>query len=129
MIKNDVHIEVDNNGDRHVRIILLGKLFPYLRNLFGVTTQNLGWLGSKMQYLKKYSSKWAELSCSTINVIDTRNFFRQFWIPGRSDEVAETVMKELIKDKSDDKPVILHVFSNGGCTGRLQIFGLFFISL
>ena len=25
-------------------------------------------------------------------------------------------MRELIKDKSDDRPLILHVFSNGGCT-------------
>ena len=123
MIKNDVHIEVDNNGDRHVRIILLGQFKPF--SIYVVLCTISGWLGSKMQYLNKYSSKWADLSCSTINVIDTRNFFRQFWIPGRSDEVAETVMKELIKDKSDDKPVILHVFSNGGCTGRLQVLGLF----
>ena len=68
-----------------------------------------------MRYLNKYSDKWNELNCSTFNVIDTRNVFRQFWTFGRADEVAKIVLKELIKDKSDTRPIILHVFSNGGC--------------
>ena len=40
-----------------------------------------------MKYLNKYSQAWHDLSCSTLNVIDTRSFFRQFWVPGRGDEV------------------------------------------
>ena len=98
MIKEGVHLEAQNKGERHVRIVLLG------------------WLGSEMRYLNKYSDAWAALECSTLNVIDTRSFFRQFWVPGRAAEVAQIIMRELIKDKSDDRPLVIHVFSNGGAS-------------
>jgi len=98
MIKEGVHLEAHDKGNRHVRIVLLG------------------WLGSEMKYVNKYSDAWAGLDCSTLNVIDTRSFFRQFWVPGRAAEVAQIIMRELIKDKSDDRPLLIHVFSNGGAS-------------
>ena len=87
-----------------------------------------------MKYLNKYSKLWNEMNCTTINVIDTRNFFRQFFVPGRRAEVSAIILKQLakgmifiqcekkkvfvkicknLKEKSS-QPVIFHVFSNGG---------------
>ena len=56
-----------------------------------------GWLGSQMKYLNKYSKLWNEMNCTTINVIDTRNFFRQFFVPGRRAEVSAIILKQLAK--------------------------------
>jgi len=92
---DDLHIETVEKGEQNPRIILIG------------------WLGSQMKYLKKYSKLWNEMNCTTINVIDTRNFFRQFFVPGRRAEVSALILKQLAKEKSS-QPVIFHVFSNGG---------------
>ena len=50
-----------------------------------------------MKYLNKYSKLWNEMNCTTINVIDTRNFFRQFFVPGRGAEVSAIILKQLAK--------------------------------
>ena len=52
-----------------------------------------------MKYLNKYSKLWNEMNCTTINVIDTRNFFRQFFVPGRRAEVSAIILKQLAKGK------------------------------
>jgi len=78
---DDVHIETVQKGEKNPRIILLG------------------WLGSQMKYLNKYSKLWNEMNCTTINVIDTRNFFRQFFVPGRRAEVSAIILKQLAKGK------------------------------
>jgi hypothetical protein len=51
-----------------------------------------------MKYLNKYSKLWNEMNCTTINVIDTRNFFRQFFVPGRRAEVSAIILKQLAKE-------------------------------
>lgn len=73
----------------------------------------IGWLGSRMKYLNKYSDIWNAIDCSTVNIIDERTFIGQFLVPNARASASEAVLKELIKDKLR-LPIIFHVFSNGG---------------
>ena len=50
-----------------------------------------------MKYLDKYSKVWNEMNCSTMNVIDSRNFVSQVYFSGRKTEVSKFIVNQLVK--------------------------------
>jgi len=64
-----------------------------------------------MKYLDKYSNVWNEMNCSTMNVIDSKNFVSQLLFEDRRMEVSKFIVKELAKGSfhkwDDDKGSLL----------------------
>ena len=83
----------------------------------------LGWWGSKMRHVQKYSELYHERDCDTVTAIvdpKTITCFDLYMLDDFARQVASDVAEKVrfIESKNDDKakkiPVLTHAFSNGG---------------
>lgn len=91
-------VEVPENGGKPKAVVIL-----------------LGWFGSKLRHVRKYSEIYDQRRCATITgSLDSRSLMILDTV--KIDEMAVVIAKEAAKllRMGDNIPLVCHAFSNGG---------------